>query len=202
MNPEQVGAVMRFAGRALEVGTMTAKAHALLHAMIFRCRAPGCALLSASYPKLMKMAHSARDTVAKCLAQLEQLGVLRRTKTRVRVAWLGGTASRQGTNTYEILVPHTASGSQTAFRGLVQNPVPSVERNARAPACEPAKPAQGAREPAQQPAQPAQRPSWLKAACDAVALQAHAVWKAEKAEAEREAQWRARKHWRAKGDDY
>jgi DNA-binding Lrp family transcriptional regulator len=47
----------------------------------------------------------ARSTVAAALKRLEALGVIERVKRRVRVAWGGGVASRQGVSSYVMRVP-------------------------------------------------------------------------------------------------
>jgi len=59
------------------------------------------------------VAHVSRDTVARGIARLIELGVVRKTRRRVRIGW----ASRQVTNLYELLAPPcTESAVQTVSK--------------------------------------------------------------------------------------
>lgn len=100
MNPTQAGALVRRARTMLRAGDITHHQFALLDCMVWSCRAPGSDRLCASYSKLQRLAHMARDTIARGISRLESLGLIRRVKQRVMVRWGLGIASRQATNGY------------------------------------------------------------------------------------------------------
>jgi DNA-binding Lrp family transcriptional regulator len=91
--------------RLLRAGLITHRELALLEALLWSCRPHGHATARASYTRLADFAHMARSTVAEGLRQLEAFGLIKRTKTRLRVAWGLGVASRQGVSLYRLIEP-------------------------------------------------------------------------------------------------
>jgi hypothetical protein len=69
-------------------------------ALLWRCRPPGGEVARVSYSRLAKLAGVARSTAVQAVARLRELGLLVREKTRLRVRWSLGVASRQGCNLY------------------------------------------------------------------------------------------------------
>ncbi len=71
--------------------------------------------VNASLKVLGRLAGQGRSTVADGVRRLEALGLVKRVRRRVRVAWVrGGQASRQIANAYRLLVPDTESGTRPA----------------------------------------------------------------------------------------
>ncbi len=121
MTPTQAAALARRLRKLLRAGEITHAQHSLADALLWTCRAPGSAMLSVSYSRLQRLAHVSRDTVARGIARLVELGVVRKTRRRVRLGW----ASRQVTNLYELLATATESDGQTVSK--VQE-ITTVER--------------------------------------------------------------------------
>ena len=69
-------------------------------ALLWSCRAPGAAACMVSFDRLAKLAGVGRTAAVQAVRRLQELGVLAREKTRLRVAWGLGIASRQGRNIY------------------------------------------------------------------------------------------------------
>jgi len=69
-------------------------------ALLWSCRAPGAAACMVSFTRLAKLAGVGRSTAVEAVRKLRDLGVLIREKTRLRVTWALGIASRQGRNIY------------------------------------------------------------------------------------------------------
>lgn len=113
MTPTQAAALARRLRQLLRAGEITHAQHSLADALLWACRAPGSAMLSVSYSRLQRLAHVSRDTVARGIARLVELGVVRKTRRRVRLGW----ASRQVTNLYEMLAPATESDARTVYKG-------------------------------------------------------------------------------------
>jgi hypothetical protein len=99
------------ARKLLQSGDLTHHQFALLETLLWRCRKAGQAMACASYSSLQRLGHMARETVWAGLARLEELGLVRRVKQRVRVGWV----SRQATNCYVFLAPATEFASRTVF---------------------------------------------------------------------------------------
>lgn len=110
MTPTQAAALAKRLRKLLRAGQLTHAQHSLADALLWACRPPGSAMLSVSYSRLQRLAHVSRDTVARGIARLEALGVLRKTRRRVRIGW----ASRQVTNLYELLAPTESAGQMVS----------------------------------------------------------------------------------------
>lgn len=113
LTPTQAAALAKRLRKLLRAGQLTHAQHSLADAILWACRAPGSAMLSVSYSRLQRLARVSRDTVARGIARLEALGVLRKTRRRVRIGW----ASRQVTNLYELLVPPPSEPSTRRSAG-------------------------------------------------------------------------------------
>jgi len=114
----EAGAIAKRARKLLRKGRLTAKEFVILDTLLWSCRRHGEAAATVSYSALQKLAHVARDTIAKGLRKLAQLGLLQAIKRRVRVVWGGGTASRQATSSYVLIAPTTESSAPTVPREL------------------------------------------------------------------------------------
>lgn len=131
MTPTQAGALMRRARMLLRSGDITHHQLTLMDCMVWSCRTPGSDRLTVSYSRLQRLAHMARDTIARGLARLEDLGLFRKVKRRVKMTWGRGVASRQATNMY---VLSTESAEKPVFIGRVlrkrglNTKTPAVER--------------------------------------------------------------------------
>jgi predicted transcriptional regulator len=93
-------------------------------ALLWSCRAPGSDKAMVSFDRLASLAGVGRTTAVKAVAKLRALGVLAREKTRLRVVWGLGTASRQGRNIYTW---HAAPGTEFAGRPTIQVQVSKQE---------------------------------------------------------------------------
>ena len=113
LTPADAGAIAKRARKLLRKGRLSAKQYVLLDCLLWSCRKNGAAAATVSYSALQKLAHMARDTIATGLRKLADMGLLQAIKRRVRVAWGGSTASRQGTSTYVLIAPTTESTSPT-----------------------------------------------------------------------------------------
>jgi hypothetical protein len=99
--------------RLLRKGLITHREHALLEVLLWNCRGHGGSVARASYSRLEFLAHVCRETVARGLRRLEELGFIRKELTYLRVAWMLGTARRQGVSLYHFNEPATEFGDQT-----------------------------------------------------------------------------------------
>jgi len=109
----EAGAIAKRARKLLRKGRLTAKQFVLLDCLLWSCRRNGEAAATVSYSALQRLAHMARETIAKGLRVLGDLGLLQAIKRRVRVVWGGGTASRQATSSYVLMAPTTESSAPT-----------------------------------------------------------------------------------------
>lgn len=114
MTPSQAGDLMRCCRAAVARGVIAAEVTAVLDYLLFLARKPGQDRCQASLSTMQRNLHLRRQKLIDAIRRLEQLGVLRKVKTRVRVAWQGLFASRQGTNIYVFTKPVAAA---TEFRG-------------------------------------------------------------------------------------
>jgi hypothetical protein len=110
LSPKDAGAVMKYARRLLQTGTISRSALVVMDCLTFNCRKPGQPSVRASLSLLQRLTHSARQTVVDALAELCAAGLLIKRTHRVLVAWAhGGSTWRQATNEYEIAVPDRES---------------------------------------------------------------------------------------------
>ena len=86
---------------------LTAHQAALADVLLWSARKPGSGLLTASLGTLARLAGQGRRTAVRAIARLVELGLVRRIRRRVRVAWGGSVASRQIANTYILVAADT-----------------------------------------------------------------------------------------------
>jgi DNA-binding Lrp family transcriptional regulator len=111
LSAAQAGRIAAHGRRLLRQGDITHREQSLLEVLLWQCRA--------SYTRLSDLARVSRDTVARGIRKLEDLGVIRKTKTWLRVRWMLGVARRQGVNLYELIEPAvTESDNQTVNKAL------------------------------------------------------------------------------------
>jgi hypothetical protein len=126
LSPAQASDIARRGRQLLQAGEITHHQLCLLDALLWRCRKHGQAAACASYSGLQRLCRMATDTVWRGLARLEQLGLIRKVKRRVRVAW----TSRQATSIYifsggkpvpcdRFAPPATDSDERSALREIV-----------------------------------------------------------------------------------
>jgi hypothetical protein len=68
--------------------------------LLWSCRAPGRDEAQVSFDRLADLAGVGRTAAVKSVGRLRRLRLLHRQKTRLRVVWSLGIASRQGRNIY------------------------------------------------------------------------------------------------------
>lgn len=100
MSPTQAANLMRLGRDALAAGVIPARHLVVLDYLLWRARAPGSSSCQVSLATIARNVRIRRAEVHAAIAGFERLGWLRKTRTRVRVAWRGLLASRQGTNVY------------------------------------------------------------------------------------------------------
>ena len=101
----------------LRKGRITPHQYAVADALLWSCRAPGRDEAQISYHRLARLAGVGRSTAVEAVKRLRDLGVLSWRKTRLRVAWSLGVASRQWRNIYRLLAgPLTESRGQPTDR--------------------------------------------------------------------------------------
>jgi hypothetical protein len=101
----------------LRAGKITPHQYAVGDALLWSCRAPGRDEAQVGYHRLARLACVGRSTAVEAVKRLRDLGVLSWRKTRLRVAWSLGVASRQWRNIYRLLAgPHTESSQQPTDR--------------------------------------------------------------------------------------
>jgi hypothetical protein len=109
LSPREAGALSRRGRLLVRHRLLTPHQFVLLDNLVWTARHPGRASMTISYCALARVTGLARSTVATGIAALERLGLLRRIRRRVLVAWGAGTASRQAANAYVLLPPNTES---------------------------------------------------------------------------------------------
>jgi hypothetical protein len=103
--------------KLLRRGLITPHQFAVADALLWSCRAPGREEAQVSYHRLAKLAGVGRSTAVEAVKRLRDLGVLSWRKTRLRVVWSLGVASRQWRNIYRLLAgSHTESSAWLADR--------------------------------------------------------------------------------------
>src|SRR6516165_2857418 len=88
--------------KLLRKGLITPHQYAVADALLWSCRAPGRDEAQISCHRLARLAGVGRSTAVEAVKRLRDLGVLTWRKTRLRVAWSLGVASRQGRNIYRL----------------------------------------------------------------------------------------------------
>lgn len=91
--------------RLRAAGHLTPHAYAVADTLLWDCRLSGCDTTQVGYARIAELAGVCRSTVAESIQRLRDLGVLTWKKTRLRVKWALGIASRQWRNVYQFLPP-------------------------------------------------------------------------------------------------
>jgi hypothetical protein len=138
LTPAECGAIAKRGRKLLRRGLLTHRQLVLLDALVWSCRSPATGALVVSYSVLQRLTHMARETVARGLHRLEELGLLSRIKRRIRESWHnGGTRTRQAMNAYLLHPPadHSESSGATVDPQLeilyVQMPTSAAQKSAQ-----------------------------------------------------------------------
>jgi hypothetical protein len=115
LSADDAGDLIRKARKFLRKGLLTHRELALFDCMLWSTRKPGTDTAVASYTTLQRLAHISRETIAKGLRRLGQLGLMEKIKRRVRVVWGGRVASRQATSAYRFRPIATEFGGPTVI---------------------------------------------------------------------------------------
>lgn len=109
LTPSETAAIAKRGRKLLRRGELTHRELVLLDCFLWSCRRPETGAIVVSYTALQRLAHQARETVARGVQTLERVGLLSRIKRRVRINWhQGGVRVRQLVNAY-LLHPPTAN---------------------------------------------------------------------------------------------
>ncbi len=131
LSAADAGELIRRGRKLLRKGLLTHREMVLLDCMLWSARKPGAAEAVVSYATLQRLAHISRETIAKGLRRLGQLGLVQTIKRRVRVIWGGRVASRQATSAYRFAAPATEFGEATVILETKILPlVPTAEQRA------------------------------------------------------------------------
>jgi hypothetical protein len=98
-------AVAKYLGQLLGLKILTPHDYAVGMTLLWRCRPPGRVEAQVSFDRLAKLAGVGRTAAVAAVRKLRDLGILAREKTRLRVAWSLGIASRQWRNIYRWFLP-------------------------------------------------------------------------------------------------
>lgn len=110
-DPSFVAKRLRKLHRAGDISHAT---YAVGDTLLWSCRAPGRDETQISYKRLAALAHVAYSTAVEAVAKLIDKGIITKRKTRLRVAWSLGVASRQWRNIYRLIAPNTESSQMPA----------------------------------------------------------------------------------------
>ncbi len=114
LSPTQAAEIAGRARRLMRAGRLSHHAYAVLDALLWGARDRGADRAVASYGRLQQLAGVARATVAKAIAALARLGLIRVMKRRVLVLWNnGGRAWRQLANAYQLMTADREFTRQT-----------------------------------------------------------------------------------------
>jgi hypothetical protein len=97
-------------------GLLTHAEYIIGDTLLWSCRAPGRNEAQVSYKRLAKLAHVATSKAQAAVRRLRDLGVLMWRKTRLRVVWSLGKASRQGRNIYTLIAAPPLARTDTSER--------------------------------------------------------------------------------------
>ena len=123
---DEAAATAKRGRKLLRRGELTHHQLVLLDCFLWSCRRPGTGAVVVSYTALQRLAHMARETVARGVAALERAGLLSRIKRRVRIAWhQGGVRVRQLANAYRLHPPRGYDHCE--FGGATVNQSQAIE---------------------------------------------------------------------------
>lgn len=121
MSPAQAARTAAHGRRLLTARLITPHDFAVLDTLLWRLRRPGRSDLAAPYAAIARLAGVCRDTAIAAVRRLIDLGLIAKTKRRVRVRWGRGLAllaSRQIANRYEFREPPTESTGSATDQGI------------------------------------------------------------------------------------
>lgn len=98
--PQQASAAMNRIRDLVRDGAMPLAYAAIFDYLTFRARLHGRDRVHVSYSTMARNLHTSRRKLVEAVRAFEAAGLLRKIRHRVRVAWQGIMASRQGTNEY------------------------------------------------------------------------------------------------------
>jgi hypothetical protein len=98
--------------RLHRAGALTHAQFAVADVLTWSCRPKGKAAFQVSYDRIAELAHVAHSTAVEAVARLKALGLLTWEKTRLRIVWSLGVASRQWRNVYTLRAPVTESAQR------------------------------------------------------------------------------------------
>ena len=125
LTPSETAGIAKRGRKLLRRGTLTHYQLVLLDCFLWCCRQPGSGAIVVSYTALQRLAHMARETVARGIQALERAGLLSRVKRRVRIAWhQGGVRVRQLVNAYLL---HPPAANHCEFDRATVNQESSIE---------------------------------------------------------------------------
>jgi hypothetical protein len=106
LSPAQASDIARRGRQLLQTGQLTHCQYSLLDALLWRCRRHGQAGACASYSALQRLCHMARETVWTGLATLQELGLIRKLKQRIRCSvtftWRQGLCASRNTDKFAV----------------------------------------------------------------------------------------------------
>jgi hypothetical protein len=104
VNPVAVAKRLSALRRSGRIDALTCQVGLVL---LWECRAPGRDEAQVSYARLAELTGIGITKTKEAVATLKRLGVLTWRRTRLRIAWGAGVASRQWRNVYLFLAPAT-----------------------------------------------------------------------------------------------
>ena len=134
LSAADAGELIRRGRKMLRRGLLSHRHLVLLDCLLWSARKPGAGEAVASYSTLQRLAHLSRETIARGLRRLGQLGLMQTIKRRVRVPWGGRLASRQTTSAYRFRSSATEFGAATVIQEMKIYPLApiAVVRDAQA----------------------------------------------------------------------
>jgi hypothetical protein len=121
MNPTQAAWLAKLGRRLRAAKLLTVSEEAVWDTMLWRLRAPFRDAFTASYTQIARLSGVCRSTVVATVKKLETMGLLIKTKRRLRVTWGRGrsqVASRQNTNAYRLPARSTEFATPTVNQGI------------------------------------------------------------------------------------
>lgn len=132
MTPQAAARIQKHARRLLTARILSPAEFAVCDALLWRCRAPGRSDLAVAYASIARLCGIAVSTTVGAVAKLVAIGIIAKTKRRVRVQWGRGLyASRQIANAYQFLRNSTGSDDQPTDK-VIERFIPTI-KNKTAP---------------------------------------------------------------------
>src|SRR4051812_29415349 len=106
MSPQEAKQISQRLNAACAAKAISPNTERVGRVLLWQCRAPDADEAQVSYTRLARLAGVGRTTAVAAVAELRKLGLTWR-KTRLRVSWAFGVASRQWRNVYRWIRPST-----------------------------------------------------------------------------------------------